>query len=207
MTNTILVSPVFRISCLFLKKLSLRYLSSKKPLISHYEVLNLKQECSKTEIRNAFLKLSKLNHPDICGPSSSAKFVLINEAYNVLINNEKRKQYDETLVYANSRNSVYHHYPQNQPKKNWKESYDDPDNYWLSSNITLASVFIAIIVVGSVIRYYGAKKSSFIRSEFLRKTDEHLLFLEEQRLMKGNKTNEELLQIFKNNIANVDIKK
>lgn len=51
------------------------------------------------------------NHPDVCGPSSNDKFVHINEAYNVLIDDKQKKLYDETLIKSDNINPVYYHYP------------------------------------------------------------------------------------------------
>ncbi|MBN1648312.1 MAG: J domain-containing protein [Spirochaetales bacterium] len=62
----------------------------------YYAVLGLKQECSKAEIRKAFRNLAKKMHPDVSTEAARAdnRFVLLKEAYEILMNSETRYQYD-----------------------------------------------------------------------------------------------------------------
>ncbi|KAF6211862.1 hypothetical protein GE061_012378 [Apolygus lucorum] len=66
---------------------------------SYYDILKVSQTCSSKDVRDAFINLSKQNHPDKHGndPSMHERFVQINEAYSVLINPSTRRQYDMTL--------------------------------------------------------------------------------------------------------------
>ncbi|KAI8787003.1 uncharacterized protein LOC106063569 [Biomphalaria glabrata] len=71
---------------------------------SHYETLGVTRTATKSEIRQAFLKLSKQCHPDRSsgkGDKSNRehhkKFVQINEAYSVLSKPLTRRDYDSTL--------------------------------------------------------------------------------------------------------------
>jgi DnaJ family protein C protein 4 len=68
---------------------------------THYEVLGLSQAASQSEIRDAFVKLSKEVHPDMNpdDPENHAKFVQLNEAYTVLSKMHTRKEYDVSLAY------------------------------------------------------------------------------------------------------------
>ena len=59
----------------------------------YYEVLGIKKDASADEIKKAFRKLAQQLHPDKPG-GDEKKFKEINEAYTVLSNPEKRKQYD-----------------------------------------------------------------------------------------------------------------
>ncbi|KAE9544810.1 hypothetical protein AGLY_000352 [Aphis glycines] len=195
-----IVPIILKIVRLGFKDITIRCQSTKQNLSTYYETLNLKPGCTKKEIRNSFLKLSKLNHPDVCGPSSNDRFVRINEAYNVLIDENKKKLYDETLVYRDS-NPIHYHYRGHQNNGNWKEQYNNPNNHWLASNVAIAGVCLSILLVGSVIRYNGVKKSVLIRGSLMDKSDERLSFLEEQKLMKIDKTKEELIQIFEQNVV------
>ena len=68
--------------------------------LNYYTILNVQPTASRKEIRKAYLEKSKLLHPD--ATSSNAKdtheeFVLINEAYSVLIKPDKRREYDALL--------------------------------------------------------------------------------------------------------------
>lgn len=59
-----------------------------------YESLGVPKGASQDEIKKAYRKLAHQHHPDK-GSSSADKFKEINEAYQVLGNEDKRKQYDQ----------------------------------------------------------------------------------------------------------------
>lgn len=59
----------------------------------YYEVLGIKKDASQDEIKKAFRKLAQKLHPDK-PTGDEKKFKEINEAYSVLGNEQKRKQYD-----------------------------------------------------------------------------------------------------------------
>ncbi|KAG0018863.1 hypothetical protein BGZ80_006621 [Entomortierella chlamydospora] len=66
---------------------------------NHYEQLNLARNATKKEIKSQFYKLSKLHHPDKnASEESHKKFLLINEAYSVLGDERKRRDYDLTQL-------------------------------------------------------------------------------------------------------------
>lgn len=62
----------------------------------YYRVLGLQKTASADEIRKAFRKIAKENHPDRNpdNPAAEKKFKDANEAYQVLSDEEKRKLYD-----------------------------------------------------------------------------------------------------------------
>lgn len=60
----------------------------------YYQILGVDRNASQEEIKKAFRKLAHEYHPDKQG-GSEAKFKEINEAYQVLGNPEKRRQYDQ----------------------------------------------------------------------------------------------------------------
>lgn len=63
----------------------------------YYQVLGVAKDASQDQIKKAYRKLAKAYHPD-ANPNNKAaeeKFKEINEAYEVLGNEEKRKKYDE----------------------------------------------------------------------------------------------------------------
>ncbi|MBR3842464.1 MAG: molecular chaperone DnaJ [Christensenellaceae bacterium] len=61
-----------------------------------YETLGVSKEASADEIKRAYRQLAKKYHPDMNkdDPSAADKFKEVNEAYQVLGDEEKRQQYD-----------------------------------------------------------------------------------------------------------------
>lgn len=68
---------------------------------NYYEILEVDKDASPEVIKKAYSTLAKKYHPDLqpegLKDSSEEKFKLINEAYEVLSDTEKRKQYDAEL--------------------------------------------------------------------------------------------------------------
>lgn len=60
-----------------------------------YEILGVHPTATKTEIRAAYMKLCKTHHPDKGGDHK--RFCEINEAYEVLSDDEKREKYDNAM--------------------------------------------------------------------------------------------------------------
>ncbi len=69
----------------------------------YYQVLKIDRSATTEEIREAYLKLAKEHHPDKhAGEGDSAganqEFTVIAEAYKVLIDRKRRREYDQALL-------------------------------------------------------------------------------------------------------------
>jgi len=85
-----------------------------KDYVSHYDILEVTPECTKTEIRESWLRLSMLYHPDLNKEDDEAtkKFMEIKESYKILINDQKRNAYNDKIGF-------YHADPPPNFQKEW----------------------------------------------------------------------------------------
>jgi hypothetical protein len=66
--------------------------------MDYYEILGVSRSASPTEIRNAYRKLAKLYHPDRNNTEGAkSAMVLINEAYEILSDPNKKRGYDQPV--------------------------------------------------------------------------------------------------------------
>lgn len=65
---------------------------------SHYSTLGVTSKASQAEVKKAFNNLAKQCHPDVADDAASRHlFAKVLEAYTVLSNDEKRKEYDAIM--------------------------------------------------------------------------------------------------------------
>jgi len=64
---------------------------------SHYDVLGIHKSASKDDIRRAYIIQARINHPDKNGnsPESTERFQAIQNAYQVLFDDQTRRNYDK----------------------------------------------------------------------------------------------------------------
>lgn len=101
-------------------------------LKSYYEILNVSSSASKNEIKNQFKKLVKMYHPDVNSSLEAERiFKEINKAAEILLDDEKRKNYDALRsvnnviyknTYTNRKSSSYTFYDIFQQKNRKKET-------------------------------------------------------------------------------------
>ncbi|KAL6956174.1 hypothetical protein U1Q18_042661 [Sarracenia purpurea var. burkii] len=106
-----------------------------------YAVLGLKKECTAVELRNAYKRLAMRWHPDRCSASGNSKYVeeakkkfqVIQEAYSVLSDANKRFLYDVGAYDCDDAengmgdflNEMAVMMSQNKPNKNKEESFEE----------------------------------------------------------------------------------
>jgi len=59
----------------------------------YYKILGVNKNASDKEIKKAYRELSKKYHPDV-NPQGETKFKEVTEAYEILSDENKRKDYD-----------------------------------------------------------------------------------------------------------------
>lgn len=86
-----------------------RYYSQRKSSTTHYEALGVNSNASAKEIKTAFYKLSKKHHPDKNPDDANAgkKFSTISNAYDILGDPVKRRDYDNELLSQTSASDPY----------------------------------------------------------------------------------------------------
>jgi DnaJ-like protein len=79
-------------------KYVLSYLAPNAPKEDYYKILNVSRLASADEIRSSWLNLMKIYHPDKMGDRGLNITKRLNEAYEVLGNPIKRREYDATCL-------------------------------------------------------------------------------------------------------------
>jgi curved DNA-binding protein CbpA len=65
--------------------------------VDYYVVLGVAEDASEETIRSAFRTLARRFHPDVGAGSSPAEFQRAREAYETLVDPERRRRYDRGL--------------------------------------------------------------------------------------------------------------
>jgi hypothetical protein len=86
----------------------------------YYKILGISHYATPEQIKQAYRIKAKLYHPDVNKKENAKRdFQIINEAYRVLINTEKRRWYDFKLKYPSTTGMS----PQNKTRSAAYESY------------------------------------------------------------------------------------
>nr|WP_099190438.1 DnaJ domain-containing protein [Tepidibacter mesophilus] len=89
-----------------------------------YQILEIDKNASQSEIKKAYRKLAKKYHPDINPDDKNAcdKFREIAQAYEILSDEKKRKEYDNKLLNFKKTNKTNDNF-----SKDKKENMKKPD--------------------------------------------------------------------------------
>lgn len=74
---------------------------------THYEILGVPAGSDLEQIRTAYRRLARDNHPDRHGGRTTPDMIRINEAWRVLSNAERRRTYDDRLTNGQSSPSAH----------------------------------------------------------------------------------------------------
>lgn len=104
----------------------------------YYGNLFLKRDCEQKSVKKSYRKLSFKYHPDKNdSPEAEEKFKVINEAYEVLSDQDKRRFYDENSLYGNNYNYKNHTTHKRTDYSNkYNKSYQEKEQYFSKINIT-----------------------------------------------------------------------
>jgi len=90
-----------------------------------YDVLEVSEKASKEVIEKTYKVLVKRYHPDLQPPEkrevAEKKMKEINEAYEILGDKTKRKQYDEELAYTSTSSKNYYTNGTNQEEQRFRD--------------------------------------------------------------------------------------
>lgn len=80
-----------------------RLLNEQATMPNFYQILGLPFNASASDVKRAYREKAKACHPDISKSREAKKeFQLLNRAYSILSNAEKRRKYDLLLLYRHS---------------------------------------------------------------------------------------------------------
>ena len=99
--------------CKVFKKNLIKHLKKFNSEGDYYSILNVKKNAKSTEIKKGYYKLVKKHHPDTGG--SEKKIKILNQAYEILSNPEKKKNYDNKRNLRNNNS--------NEQKKDFNHNY------------------------------------------------------------------------------------
>lgn len=119
--------------------------------INYYELLGIDINASEEEIKKAYKNMMKKWHPDINkDPNASNMSVQLNEAKNILLDEFKRRDYDEYL--KSKTNKTYENIKNHTPKNS--SSYKETNRY--TSNYREEKMYTKWEYYRDYMKYYNS---------------------------------------------------
>jgi len=124
---------------------------------THYELLGVRPDASAAEIRQAYRIAARANHPDTNGDRSATAMAAINEAWSVLGNSARRRDYDLSLPSLSAVSAAARVDPLAgrpvaapfvEPRRNPLARYQDPPRFpWRLMGV-LALIGVGFVLLG-----------------------------------------------------------
>lgn len=73
---------------------------------THYEILGAAPTATQRELKQLYVALARVTHPDASGRDTGAEFSQVSQAYKVLSDTKERRRYDRHLVAQDFTKSV-----------------------------------------------------------------------------------------------------
>ena len=137
-------------------------------LVDYYTILGVRRNASTEQIKKAYRQQAKSLHPDVSDDIlATAKFQLLNEAYQILISARKRRIYDfnlrHNIEFVNKRrrpggysypyysNYQYYTYQNHWAAKNRNRTTETPYKKKLLDNV----LFYSLLIIGLIGIIFG----------------------------------------------------
>lgn len=143
-------------------------------MMDFYELLGIKRDATKEEIKKSYREMAKKYHPDVNKSKDANQIIIsLNEAKSTLLNDEKRKEYDRLLndidhskQYSKNPNETYYTKTENY-KEEYKESYITRWQFfmnYLKNGIDkkLVKIIKSILVIINSIIFFFLKAIVFV---------------------------------------------
>lgn len=135
----------------------------------YYKILDLGRNATDTDIKKAYRNLAMKWHPDLnSNPSAHAKFIEINEAYEILISTLKRKEYDKIFSESNQNetSTIFRTWQEEAQKKakSYAEMNNEEFNNKILKEIKLAGSYsgsfgcFIFLIFGIIINLWAVSK-------------------------------------------------
>lgn len=128
-------------------------------MVDYYKILGVSSLASTDCIRKAFRSKAKALHPDVNPEISPEEFLLINEAYQVLSDENKRRLYDLRLKHGTLGQRVYYR-PGNvrtayQAQYNYRKKSSEDEKMGMFEKIVTYFLFLSLFITSLFAVIFG----------------------------------------------------
>lgn len=176
----------------------LQYREDKR---TYYDILGIKEGCSQKEVKEAYINLSKIHHPDKShSKAEDQEFKKILEAYNCLSKSHSRVNYDNELkgvhiVNHVSQDTMHRPFDREQPFSHVGDDYYGIKGVKKVANWKIVMACVIFCATGVCLQIIAISKSlTFKRDKLTEKSANYSKIHEETRLQATSNSNVENLE-------------